>query len=184
MTDLDRGDQMTVSAFQLGGHAGTHIDAPKHFIAGANGIETIPVDVLIGEVTVVEIADQVDTITQVELSAIPKGATRVLLKTRNSGWSKNDTSFRDDYVALDESAARWLVEQGVRLLGIDYLSVGPFDEEETDFAVHKVLLQAGVVIVESLDLEDVTPGQYRLIVLPLLIPGSDGAPARAILEVV
>jgi arylformamidase len=113
--------------------------------------------------------------------SIPEGAHRILLKTRNSGWSTSDTEFREDFVALDTSAADWCVARGVRLVGIDYLSIEPYGSGPKGHPVHHALLEAGVVIVEGLDLSGVEPGPYVVAALPLLVPGGEGAPARVVL---
>jgi arylformamidase len=183
VASLDGGDAMTVSGLVLGAHAGTHVDAPNHFIAGAGGVESLPLDALIGDAHVLEIPPDATVISAAVLDSagLPDDARRVLLKTRNSGWTASGDPFREDFVACDESAALRLLDAGVRLVGIDYLSVEPFDADERGYPVHRALLGAGVVVVESLELAGVDPGSYRLVVLPLLVPGSDGAPARAVL---
>ena len=185
LTSLRAGDPMTVSRFQLGAHAGTHVDAPNHLLPNAAGIESVPLDALVGPAYVVEIPHDCSVVTAdlLETSGVPDDARRLLAKTRNSGWSTRGGPFREDYVAFNESAADWCIEQEICLVGIDYLSVEPFDASDRQFPVHKRLLEAGTVIVESLDLEGVDQGAYELIVLPLLVPGSDGAPARAVLVV-
>lgn len=182
VASFDDGDGMEVSHFHLGAHAGTHVDAPKHFVPGAGGIESVPLDALIGTAYVVEIPTGSPVITAALLEAgVPDGTERLLAKTDNSGWSNRDAEFREDYIAFDESAADWCLEREIRLVGIDYLSVEPFDADERGYPVHKKLLGAEVAVVESLDLAGVAPGRYDLTVLPLLVPGSDGAPARAVL---
>lgn len=183
VASLDAGDAMTVSQLHLGAHAGTHIDAPCHFLRGAGGIETIPTDALLGSVHVVDVPAGIPVITAglLDDAGVPDGTTRLLARTRNSGWSRRATAFDERYVAFDASAAAWCVDHGMVLVGIDYLSVEPFDADARDFPVHRTLLGAGVVVLESLDLLDVAAGPYDLVVLPLLIPGSDGAPARAVL---
>jgi arylformamidase len=110
--------------------------------------------------------------------AIPSGETRLLFKTRNSDlWSRD--GFSSDFLAFGADAARWLVDRGVRLIAIDYLSIAPFgDPVDT----HRTFLGAGVVVVEGTDLRAVEPGPYELLCLPLRLVGSDGAPARALLR--
>jgi arylformamidase len=153
-----------ISRLDFGVHTGTHVDAPVHFADGAAGAEALPLDVLVGPCVVVE---------GLEPEAVPAGAERVLFKTPNSRlWEQEE--FSDDFVKLDGAAARALVASGVRLVGIDYLSIG--DEE-----AHHVLLEAGVVAVEGLDLRGVEPGEYRLVCAPLKLVGADGAPARVLL---
>ncbi len=168
-----------VSRLDCGVHSGTHIDAPAHFIDGAPGIEATPLDALIGEAHVVDattITTDIDAATLAAL-AIPPGATRVLFKTPNSRlWAS--PAFSRDFFGLTEDAARALVARGVRLVGIDYLSIAPL---AAPAPTHLALLSVGVVIVEGLDLRAAPPGAYRLLCLPLLLEGSDGAPARAVL---
>ncbi len=164
VSSIADGDVANLSRLDLGVHSGTHVDAPLHFIEGAPGVEALPLDVLVGPCVVVD---------GLEPAAVPRGAERVLFKTPNSRlWEREE--FSEDFVKLDGQAARALVERGVRLVGIDYLSIG--DEE-----AHHVLLEAGVVVVEGLDLREVEPGEYRLVCAPLKLEGAEGAPARVLL---
>jgi arylformamidase len=163
------GEPANISKLDLGVHSGTHVDAPLHFIDRAAGADELPLDVLNGPCEVVEAA----ALDESAVGAVPEGAERVLFKTPNSELWAQDT-FPETFEQLDGAAARALVERGVRLVGVDYLSVG-------DEAAHRVLLGAGVVPVEGLDLRGVAPGSYELHCLPLRLVGSDGAPARAIL---
>jgi arylformamidase len=176
--EMAAGHPADVSHLSLGVHTGTHVDAPGHFIPGGAGVETLPLDVLIGLAKVVEIkhsgAIHVDALERAGLG----GVERVLFRTRNSDeWS--DSVFKDDFVYLDPSAAQWLAERGTRLVGVDYLSVESFAASEP--LTHRTLLNAGVVIIEGLDLREVAPGDYMLSCLPLKLAGADGAPARAVL---
>jgi arylformamidase len=168
----------------MGAHTGTHVDAPVHFIEGASRVEAMPLDVLVGEARVVEIPEEVRAINASHLSSDElRGATRVLFKTRNSRfWTDTANGFRTDYTYIAPDAARLLVESGVRLVGIDYLSVEAF--KPARYETHGVLLSSGVVIIEGLDLREIAAGSYELICLPLRITGGsgDGAPARAILR--
>jgi arylformamidase len=161
------GDQANVSRLDFGVHTGTHVDAPLHFVEGGASVETLPLDVLVGPAVVVDSAELPDAV------ALPAGAERVLFKTRNSElWERDE--FVEDFVTVGLPLARRLAEGGVRLVGIDYLSVG-------DPAVHELLLGLGVVVVEGLDLRAVAAGDYELVCLPLKLLGADGAPARTIL---
>jgi arylformamidase len=163
------GETANISKLDFGVHSGTHVDAPLHFIEGAVGADELPLDVLNGACEVVA----ADSLDESAVEAVPAGAERVLFKTPNSElWAQD--SFADEFERLDGAAARALVGRGVRLVGVDYLSVG--DDE-----AHHALLGAGVVPVEGLDLRGVEPGSYELHCLPLRLVGSDGAPARAIL---
>jgi arylformamidase len=157
------------SRLDLGVHSGTHVDAPVHFIEGAAGVEQLPLDVLNGPCEVVAVS----RLDRLAVEAVPEGTERVLFKTPNSELWALDT-FPDEFERLDGVAAKALVERGVKLVGVDYLSVG--DEE-----AHHALLGANVVPIEGLDLRGVKPGSYELHCLPLRLVGSDGAPARAIL---
>jgi arylformamidase len=176
---LERGDPANVSTLRLGSHTGTHMDAPLHFIAGAPGIDTLPLDLLIGPALVADV-DAERLIEPEHLAALPLARhTRVLLKTKNSAlWDR--PAFSRDYVALSLAGARLLIERGVKLVGIDYLSIEAFGAE--GHPVHKTLLGAGLVIVEGLDFRRVTPGVYELHCLPLRLAGGDGSPCRAILR--
>ena len=176
---LERGDPANVSTLRLGSHTGTHMDAPLHFIAGGAAIDTLALELLIGPALVGEV-DAERLVEPAHLEKLPlRGHERVLLKTRNSGlWDRR--SFSREYVALSLAGARWLIERGVKLIGIDYLSVEAFGAE--GHPVHKTLLGAGMVILEGLDFRRVTPGEYELHCLPLRIAGGDGSPCRAVLR--
>lgn len=181
---IARGDAANVSMLHFGAHTGTHVDAPAHFIEGAGRVDALPLDVLVGRARIIEVADDVRVINAGHItSQAVDGATRVLFKTRNSAfWANTAEGFRTDFTYLAPDAARALVEAGVRLVGVDYLSVEQFRAER--FETHTILLSNNVVIVEGLDLRSVTAGDYELICLPLRITGGsgDGAPARAILR--
>jgi len=178
---ISDGDPANVTALTTNVHVGTHIDAPCHFVDGAPGIDSIPIELLIGEGQVVEIPEavreiDVDILTRV---GIKYGIQRVVFKTSNSRfWDRKDPEFHKDFVGLNEGAARYLIDRGVRLVGIDYLSVAPFTNV---VPTHIALLEAGVAIVEGLNLTDVPAGLYQVICLPIKLDGSDGAPTRAVL---
>ncbi len=178
---MEDGDPANVSAIEMGAHTGTHVDAPFHFIPEGKPVDTLPLDVLIGPALVYHLPD-VDAIDSAHLDAlqIPPTAKRLLFKTRNSDlWARGVDEFQEDYVALTADAARWIAERGVRLVGVDYLSVQRFHDQEP--ATHVTLLQAGVVVIEGLNLSEVAPGAYDLYCLPLKLVGADGAPSRTIL---
>jgi arylformamidase len=181
---IARGDRANVSVLNFGAHTGTHIDAPSHFIEGAPGITSLPLDALVGPARVVEIPADADAVEERHVRPDSlQGATRVLFKTRNSAfWEDPRGQFREDYAYVEPAAARALVRAGVRLVGFDYLSVEQFGSE--GFETHLALLSAGVVIVEGLDLRAVGAGLYELCCLPLKIASGsgDGAPARAVLR--
>jgi arylformamidase len=163
------GAPANVSKLDFGVHSGTHVDAPVHFIEGAAGAEQLPLDVLLGPCVVVA----TEGLSLDDVAAAPEDAKRVLFETPNSElWAKNE--FPAEFAHLDGKAAQLLVDRGVKLVGVDWLSVG--DEE-----AHHILLKAGVVPIEGLDLRRVEPGEYFLVAAPLKIEGSDGAPARVLL---
>ena len=178
---LDRGDSATVTRLDMGAHTGTHVDAPAHFISGGSGVDTLDLDVLVGPARVVH-ALEADALSADVLAAlpIPPGTERVLFRTRNSElWARKFAhEFAEDFIAITEDGARWLIAHGARLVGVDYLSVGPFHAAAP---THQTLLRAGLIPVEGLNLSGVAPGMYQLVCLPLKIVGADGAPARAIL---
>lgn len=171
---------VNVSRLELSAHCGTHVDAPVHFLAGAGGVESIPLDVLVGPCEVVDATGPEGHLDAAAVRALRfgEGTERVLLRTRGGAlWDR--PGFSADFPALTGDGAAALVGRGVRLVGIDYLSIAPFDDPAP---AHEVLLRAGVVVVEALDLRGVAPGPYGFTCLPLLVPGADGAPARAFLE--
>jgi arylformamidase len=174
------GGHTNTSRLEMSCHMGTHVDAPNHFLNNGRTIESLPLSTLSGRAYVLHLPN-VDLITAdiLERSEIPPRTRRILFKTRNSEyWAKGESEFQSEFVALSEDAARYLVNRGVKLVGVDYLSVAPYQNSRP---THEILLGAGVVIVEGLDLSAVTQGRYTLYCLPLKIVGSDGAPTRAIL---
>ena len=177
---LEEGDVANVSHLSCGTHIGTHVDPPSHFVEGGIALDQLPLDVLIGPARVVDVGD-VDVIdaATVEKTALD-GVTRVLFKTRNSRLWSSPHEFQRDFVYLDADAAEILVARGVKLVGIDYLSIEMFNFEQP--ATHVALLSNNVIVVEGLDLSGVTPGDYELICLPIKIKDGDGGPARVVLR--
>lgn len=177
---LENGDIANVSRLCCSTHIGTHVDPPSHFIPGAMTLDQLPLETLIGPAKVVDTGDapfiDAAVLNRCELN----GATRVLFKTRNSKFWPQEKIFREDFVYVEPDAARLLVERGVQLVGIDYLSVEKFNFDQP--ATHLVLLGAGVVIVEGLALQNIRPGDYELVCLPLKIKDGDGSPARVVLR--
>jgi arylformamidase len=176
--EMALGHPADVSFLSLGVHTGTHVDAPRHFIPGGSDVETLPLAALIGPARVVTIEDESAIRAEEIEGAHLQGIERVLFRTRNSDYGP-DAPFVTDFVHLDPTAARLLVDLGVRLVGVDYLSVESFSAPEP--LTHRALLSAGVVIVEGLDLREVSAGDYTLCCLPLRLAGADGAPARVVL---
>lgn len=181
---LANGDPANVSLIHFGAHSGTHVDAPAHFLAGGARVNSLSLETLIGRVQVVEVPPTIDTINAEFINSnCQTGEVRFLFKTRNSTfWNHDAPGFRSDYTSLAPGAAQALVHLGVKLVGIDYLSVEKFGAET--FETHHTLLSEGVVIVEGLDLSQISAGVYELICLPLRISGGsgDGAPARVVLR--
>ncbi len=181
LSRTDRGDPSTVSVWRMSAHTGTHADARMHFIPGGWTIESLKLSRCVGPCWLVDLTHVEGHVTRADLEAAEAaGATRLLLKTRNSddGLMSRE-GFVEDYVAIDREAAEYLVEIGVEMVGVDYLSVEPFEDKE--FNIHHTLLGADMILVEGLLLSGVEPGEYFLACLPLKLEGSDGAPARAIL---
>jgi arylformamidase len=182
LKDMRRGDPLTLSAYSLGAHSGTHIDAPMHFVANGASIDRVPIDRLLGPARVIEIPDDVQAIDAAELGRHDwRGAPRILFRTRSSthGWLTSPTFHRDfAYIAAD--AAQLLADANVQLVGIDYLSAEQFGASAP--RAHQILLGKGIPIVEGLALATVHGGDYDLIVLPMKVGGHEGAPARAVLR--
>ena len=178
---IENGDLVNDSNLFMNVHTGTHIDSPLHHFSNGVGADEITLESMVGEAWVLDFTG----IEDISLESLAKNwpskkATRILLKTRNSEWwEEGRENFVTDYTALMPDTAKWLVDQGVKLIGIDYLSVQRYHDPPT---VHRVLLQAGVTLLEGLNLYHVQPGKYELLCLPLKLSSSDGAPARAILR--
>jgi arylformamidase len=178
---LARGDPANVSELRLGSHTGTHVDPPVHFIDGDASVDALPLETLVGSAVVADLRGaQAIGAAELEALDLAAGTERLLCRTDNSDrWAVLGGSCPEDYVAVTPDGARWIVDRGLLLVGVDFLSVerdGP-----PDFPVHRTLLAAGVVIVEGLDLSKVTPGTYTFVCAPLKVIGGDGAPARALL---
>lgn len=177
---LVRGDSSNVSELRMGTHTGTHVDAPFHFIDGAPGVDGIPLASLVGPCEVVDMRDVEETIGPRECERIPDGTERVLFRTSNSSiWDAAAPAFPEAYVHLSVEGARALVDRGVVLVGTDFLSIEQRGSE--GHPTHVALLEAGVVIVEGLDLRGVEPGRYTIVCAPLKLVAGDGAPARVLL---
>ena len=179
ISSIDTGSAANVTMCRMVAHTGTHMDAPRHFLESGKGIDSFPLDHGIGRARVIEMPG-VDVVTRKELEGrgIERGE-RVLIKTRNSRLQWTTLDFQENYVGIDSSAAQFLVEAGVILVGVDYLSVG-VNGDNAD--THKTLLSGGVWILEGLALGSVDEGPYDMICLPLRIAGCDGSPVRAVLR--
>lgn len=184
VVDMAAGEDYNLTRMRMSAHAGTHVDAPLHFHARGASVETLPLETMVGPAVVLELNTGKDiTAADLEAAHLPPGTLRLLCKTRNGRlWDETPGEFRRDFTGIAEDAARWLVEHGVRLVGIDYLSIESYPSlYERGSPVHRYLLAEQVVIVEGLDLRAVPPGPYTLLCLPLKLVGGDGAPARVVL---
>lgn len=177
---ISEGSDANVSRIACGVHMGTHVDAPLHFIEDGASVDSFDLNTLIGRVHVVDLRTELTiTADKLERQRITKRARRLIFRTDNSRfWQSGRSTFEEQFVALQPDAAQWLVDRNIQLVGIDYLSIAPFDHGTP---THRILLRAGVVIIEGLNLSHVPPGRYTLYCLPLNIIGSDGAPARVVL---
>ncbi len=178
---LNRGDSCNNSQISCDSHTGTHLDAPSHFIGNGVTIDQLPLEILIGPCSVIHLPDG-DEITSDDLSKakIEIQNPRLLIRTDNSQlWALNKNDFNEDFIALTSDAAQWIVNQGIKLIGIDYLSIGKFKNGDL---THQILLEAGVIVLEGLNLSNAAPGEYELLCLPLNIKGAEGALARAVLR--
>jgi arylformamidase len=174
-----KGAGANVSTIRFGSHTGTHADAARHFFDDGQTVDKIPLERLIGPALLLSFPDAIRSVGAAELRAHDiKGQTRILLRTRNSAFL-SQKEFVKDYTYLAPDGAQYLVDQGVELVGIDYLSIEQFHSGH--HLTHRTLLERSVVIVEGLDLSVPPPGEYQFICLPLRIEGCDGAPARAVL---
>jgi arylformamidase len=180
--DVDSGDNVTLTEMTIISHTGTHIDAPLHFIPGGGTIDQMPLDTAIGPARVIEIEDQ-KIIRPEELAKynIQKGE-RILFKTRNSDTLYQTDEFKDDYVYFSNETADYLVEKGIRLVGLDYISIGTLNDNANIHTTHRALLGHGIYILENINLAGVKPGQYELIAVPIKLERGDAGPCRAIIR--
>ena len=179
---IETGDEANVTKLETTVHAGTHVDAPYHFLGGETAtVDNLLLEILSGRAYVLHLPDEVNLITAdiLHRHAFPTRTKRLLFKTRNSYfWQRGEKEFQNDFVAISPDGAQFLVERKVKLVGVDYLSVAPYQHGAP---THRILLAAGIVVLEGLNLSQVEPGRYTLYALPLKIAASDGSPARVIL---
>jgi arylformamidase len=182
MQSIAKGDTANVSRLDFGSHTATHVDAPLHFMAGGAGVDELPLDVLIGPARLIAVPDDAMSVGEAELRKHDlKGVTRLLIRSRNSAWlASGDPEFHKDFTHVAPDGASYLVSIGVRLVGVDYLSVEQF--HKAGAPAHHMLLGNGVIIIEGLNLSEADPGQYEMYCLPLKVAGGDGAPARVVLK--
>ena len=176
---MEKGERLNLSRLEMNAHTGTHLDAPVHFLRDGVGIDGIPLETLVGPARLVSITGVreigMDSLLN---SGIPAGTRRLLIKTDNGRLLEKD-EFDPDYAFITPDGARYLVQLGIRLVGVDYFSIAQYGKGDE---VHRELLGAGIAVIEGLDLREVPAGSYRLMAFPLRIRGADGAPARVILE--
>ncbi len=179
--DIGCGDAANITEISIGSHTGTHFDTPFHILNQGFKSDGIPLDKCYGPAQVIEIPAQIQAIDKTVLAAFDlQQSKRLLLKTRNSAfWQANTPSFREDYAALTEDGAEYLVQLGIELVGIDYISIELYGT--SGLKAHKALLNRNILILEGINLAQVDPGIYTLMAFPLKYQGLDGAPARAIL---
>jgi arylformamidase len=176
---IRNGDSANVSALSLGSHTGTHVDSPDHFLDNKITVEQMPLESMIGPAYVAQFdVDAHITVSDLERAGIPGGTTRLLAKTPN-GRFWDDDAFHPEFIGFADEAGDWLVQRGMALVGIDYMSIEKFHSPTHE--VHLALLRKNVVIVEGLDLRAVEPGEYWMVCAPLKVVGGDGAPARVYL---
>lgn len=177
---IEDGANSNVSVIEMSAHTGTHVDAPYHFLLEGDTVENLALKTLTGRAYVLHLPN-VDEISAavLEQAEIPPRTRRLLFRTRNSDlWANRSAGFQTDFVGISADGAQFLVDRGVKLVGVDYLSAAPYQRSRP---THEVLLKSGAVILEGLDLSQVSQGRYTLYCLPLKLAGSDGSPARAIL---
>jgi arylformamidase len=178
---IDKGAHANVTRLSMSAHTGTHVDAPHHFLNDHRTVDLLSLDVLTGQCFVLDLSKLAGQITAdvLENAGIPPKTERLLVKTGNSAhWQAGDREFFTGFQAVTEDGAQWLVKHGVRLIGVDYLSVAPYKQS---VPTHTVLFKAGIIALEGVNLSAVKQGIYMLYCLPLKLVGSDGAPARVIL---
>ena len=176
---ISRGASSNLSRISFGSHTGTHVDAPRHFFDAGSTIDRLPLNALVGPARVIAFGEDVMSVTAAHLHREDlQNVERVLIRTRNSAFLK-DRQFHSDYTYVAPDAAEFLAALGVKLVGVDYLSIEQF--RSGHHKTHRTLLERGIIIVEGLDLSEIAPGDYTLSCLPLRLEGLDGAPARAVL---
>jgi arylformamidase len=181
LKDRDKGDPVSLMELQIIDHVGTHIDAPLHFIAGGKTIDKMPLNATIGRARVIEIKNpKAITLKELQPYNLRRGE-RVLFKTRNSSLYKTG-EFTNDYVYFSTEVAQYMADKGLKVVGLDYISIGTPENRDSIRDTHSILLENGVYIIEGINMEKVKPGRYDLICLPLLLERGDAGPARAILR--
>jgi len=182
ISDVDKGDPVTMSQININSHNGTHVDSPLHFIYGGSSIDEMPLDTTVGPARVIEIKDN-ESIKVKELEPYNiKAGERILFKTQNSEKAYKSDKFVEDYVYMATETAHYLAEKKIRLIGIDYITIGNYHDRKNIGETHETLLKAGVYVLEMINLAGVKPGEYELLCLTLRMERGDAGPCRAILR--
>jgi arylformamidase len=177
---MDQGAPCNLTHLNLSAHTATHMDAPRHFIADGKTMDQLPLDAVIGPCRILDLTQVTGQITPADLAPHHlQPGERLLFKTTNSTHSWSLDHFDPDFISIRQDAARYLVDHQIRTVGVDYLSIGGYGKDVIE--THQIMLGAEIWVIEGLNLAQVTPGPYHLTCLPLLIPGADGAPCRALL---
>ncbi len=180
--DVNKGDKVTMSKIEITSHDGTHIDAPLHFIPGGNTIDKMPVETGVGPARVIEIKDPLDiTVKELEPYNIKEGE-RILFKTVNSSKVWSERTYTGQFCALSPEAARYLADKKIRLIGMDYMTIAHAEPMENINDVHKTFLSKGIFILEAVNLDGVTPGDYDMICLPVRLENGDAGPCRVVIR--
>ncbi|MBN2060051.1 MAG: cyclase family protein [Deltaproteobacteria bacterium] len=180
--DPDKGAPVTMSQISMITHAGTHIDAPAHFFRGGATIDAVPLDTFMGPARIIEIRDE-ESINVKELEPYNiQAGERILFKTKNSSWAYDTDDFATGYVYIATETAHYLAEKRVRLVGIDYITVGGFEDPEGNREVHRIFLKNGISILELINLSGVEAGEYEINAVPLRIEKGDAGPCRALVR--
>ncbi len=182
IVDVDKGDPVTMSQININSHNGTHVDSPLHFFKGGSTIDEMPLETTVGPARIIEIKDTESVkVSELEPYNIQPGE-RILFKTQNSEKAYQAGKFVKDYVYISTEAAHFLADRKVRLVGLDYLSIGSYNSRENLIETHETLLGNGVYVLEAINLSGVKPGEYELLCLPLRLEKGDAGPCRAILR--
>ncbi len=180
--DVEKGDKVTMSRIEMDSHDGTHIDSPLHFIKGGTSIDEMPIGTAVGSARVIEIINEKEiTIEELKPHRIRQGE-RILFKTKNSPRVYSSRVYKGDYVAITPETAEYLADIGILLVGLDFLTIASMNPPENITAVHMAFLTKGIYILEAINLDGVSPGNYELICLPIRLDKGDAGPCRAVIR--
>ena len=180
--DVEKGDKVTMSRIEMDSHDGTHIDSPLHFIKGGASIDEMPISTAVGPARVIEIMNEKEiTVGELKPHRI-RQRERILFKTINSPRVYSSRVYKGDYVAITAETSEYLADTGILLVGLDYLTIAGMNPPENITAVHLAFLTKGIYILEAINLDGISPGNYELICLPLRLDKGDAGPCRAVLR--